>query len=289
MLKKISIGFFITVLLAGATAAQEYRLGLNPPAFEIYKSMLEFAEDEKYGKISQSWEFLGDIPREIKEKFGIDLEKEIINSIRDQNRTMAVTAVRKLIFYDMKDIFTIVSESKNANPAYLKGLVKAAYLDYAHLSPEVAKTDVAIDTKIKNSFRDALAFYSAPTPKPATDDDNGENRRRIEPVLAGIENALMAVFPDFAMTFTSPPVLTRRVTPTYPNLAREAGIEGTVLIKVVVSPDGKVLGALIVNSDVTSTMENEAVRAAKLCEFKPARNGNLNVAATVIIPFDFRL
>ena len=112
---------------------------------------------------------------------------------------------------------------------------------------------------------------------------------RLRAAFSQIENGVLVVFPDFSMSFTAPPVITHRAKPAYPNLAREAGIEGTVLVKVVVSPQGKVVGAMILESDVTSTMEEEALRAARLCEFEPARNGNLKVASTVVIPFDFRL
>ncbi len=43
--------------------------------------------------------------------------------------------------------------------------------------------------------------------------------------------------------FDEPPVLIRYVSPKYPDLARQAGIEGTVLLSVLVGEDGKVISA----------------------------------------------
>ena len=77
MFKTFIVILILNLGLVSSGKTQEYRLGLAPPSFEIYKSMLEFAENEKYDKISSSWKFLGDIPAEISNKFGVDFENEI--------------------------------------------------------------------------------------------------------------------------------------------------------------------------------------------------------------------
>ena len=288
MLRTFVLFLILVAASAASVNAQEYRLGLDPPSFAIYKSMLEFAENEKYDKISGSWGFLGGIPDEIKNKFGVNLEVEVSDAVRDRNKPAAVTALRKLVYYDMKDIFSVILASEEENSAQLKGLIKVAYLDYLQLSSEVEKADLKVDTRIKNAFKEAFSVFSESDSGDETA-PGSDRETRARPIFSQIENDVLQVFPDFSLTFTSPPVLTRRATPVYPSLAREAGIEGTVLIKVVVSPQGKVVGAMVLESDVTTTMEEEALRAARLCEFEPAKNGNLKVASTVVIPFDFRL
>ena len=85
------------------------------------------------------------------------------------------------------------------------------------------------------------------------------------------------------------PKLLNPIRPAYPSLAREAGIEGTVRLKVVVGADGKVLDVRVLSSDVTPSMEKAAVAAAKRCRFQPGRQGSNAVKATVVIPFHFRL
>jgi protein TonB len=89
--------------------------------------------------------------------------------------------------------------------------------------------------------------------------------------------------------FDEPPVLRHFEVPRYPDLAREAGIEGTVRVKVLVGADGKVISASIISSDVVPAMEKAALDAAKRCLFKPAKQRTMPVKAYVMVPFQFRL
>ena len=91
------------------------------------------------------------------------------------------------------------------------------------------------------------------------------------------------------LAFDEPPVLIDFVTPKYPDLAREAGFEGTVRIRVLVGEDGKVISASVLSSDVSATMDQAALVAAKKCRFKPAKQRTTPVKAHVMIPFHFRL
>ncbi len=91
------------------------------------------------------------------------------------------------------------------------------------------------------------------------------------------------------LAFDEPPVLIDFVTPKYPDLAREAGFEGTVRVRVLVGEDGKVLAADVLSSDVSPAMEQAAIVAAKQCRFKPAKQRTSPVKAHVMIPFHFRL
>ena len=89
--------------------------------------------------------------------------------------------------------------------------------------------------------------------------------------------------------FDEPPVLIKFVNPKYPDLARQAGIEGTVLLNVLVGDDGKVLQVSVIQSDVTPAMEKAAIEASKLFMFKPAKQRTVPVKARVAIPIRFKL
>jgi protein TonB len=89
--------------------------------------------------------------------------------------------------------------------------------------------------------------------------------------------------------FDKAPVPLHLFTPVYPKLAREAGIEGKVHVKVVIDTQGRVVETVVVKSDVTPAMTRAAVEAAKSCRFKPAMQRNVPVKVTVVIPFEFRL
>jgi protein TonB len=89
--------------------------------------------------------------------------------------------------------------------------------------------------------------------------------------------------------FDEAPVLIKFINPKYPDLARQAGIEGTVLLNVLVGDDGKVLQVTVIQSDVTPAMEKTAMEAAKQFMFKPAKQRTVAVKARVAIPIRFKL
>ncbi|MCK4774787.1 MAG: energy transducer TonB [Candidatus Krumholzibacteria bacterium] len=94
---------------------------------------------------------------------------------------------------------------------------------------------------------------------------------------------------DVFLAFDEPPELLYFEMPAYPPLAREAGIEGTVAIRVLVNEHGKVVSADVLNSDVTPAMEKAALAAARKCKFRPAKQRTIAVKAHVMIPFQFQL
>lgn len=89
--------------------------------------------------------------------------------------------------------------------------------------------------------------------------------------------------------FDEAPVLIKFVNPKYPDLARQAGIEGTVLLNVLVGDDGKVIQVSVIQSDVTPAMEKAGIEAAKQFMFKPAKQRTVPVRARVAIPIRFKL
>jgi protein TonB len=93
---------------------------------------------------------------------------------------------------------------------------------------------------------------------------------------------------DF-LAFDEPPVLVEFVTPEYPELARQAGFEGTVKVRVLVDETGNVAEADLLSGDVWPTIEKAALAAAMKCRFRPATQRSIPVRARVMIPFEFRL
>lgn len=89
--------------------------------------------------------------------------------------------------------------------------------------------------------------------------------------------------------FDEPPMLIKSINPRYPDLARQAGIEGTVLIEVLVNEEGKIEQARVIQSDVTPAMEKAALEAVKKFLFKPAKQRTVPVPARMAIPIRFKL
>lgn len=88
-------------------------------------------------------------------------------------------------------------------------------------------------------------------------------------------------------SLTEKPTETKRVTPVYPDLAKKAGIEGTVVVKVLVKTNGKVEKVEVLKSH--PLLDEAAIDAAKQFEFTPGKVQGEAVRVWVSIPFDFNL
>lgn len=85
------------------------------------------------------------------------------------------------------------------------------------------------------------------------------------------------------------PVLVTRVVPEYPRRARLAGIEGEVVLEVIVDRYGRVTGEIKVVSAV-SELERAAVTAVQRWRFKPARDRQGTAVAVLMeVPVRFVL
>jgi protein TonB len=94
--------------------------------------------------------------------------------------------------------------------------------------------------------------------------------------------------PDEFVPVEEQPELVMKKAPEYPTLAREAGIEGTVVLRLLVGKDGKVRD-VIVGQGVSEVLDEAAIAAAREYVFKPAIQNKNPVAVWVAIPFRFSL
>jgi protein TonB len=86
------------------------------------------------------------------------------------------------------------------------------------------------------------------------------------------------------------PVLVKEVRPVYTEAAKDARIEGTVLLECVVLADGTVGDVKVARSlDSVLGLDQEAVGAAKQWQFKPGTKDDKPVAVRVSIELTFTL
>ncbi len=95
--------------------------------------------------------------------------------------------------------------------------------------------------------------------------------------------------PDVFVAFDTPPQRMDVVEPEYPEIARELHSQGTVIVQVTVDETGKVIDAVVVQSDVIEALEQAALKAARASQFKPAKQRDVPVKARIVIPFRFVL
>jgi len=83
------------------------------------------------------------------------------------------------------------------------------------------------------------------------------------------------------------PDINYKAIPHYPEIARKAGIQGTVYVLVVIAEDGSVIRVSYVSGNVM--LRDAALAAAKKCTFDPAMQRDKYVKVKMTIPFEFRL
>jgi len=117
---------------------------------------------------------------------------------------------------------------------------------------------------------------------PAVGTGDGEGTVAIEQDISIDEDP-----PDF-VPVEQQPVPIKQVPPEYPEIARRAGVEGTVWVKILVDKEGKAKKAVLMKSDNEIFNEN-AIKAAMGWVFTPAMMNNGPVAVWAAVPFRFKL
>jgi protein TonB len=84
------------------------------------------------------------------------------------------------------------------------------------------------------------------------------------------------------------PKLSRHVPPQYPFTLPTHGVEGSVMLWVVVLADGGV-GEVSVESSSNAEFEPSAVEAVRHWKFEPALRDDLPVACRIRVPVDFNM
>jgi len=96
--------------------------------------------------------------------------------------------------------------------------------------------------------------------------------------------------PDSFIAFEDPPVLLDAPLPDYPEMARKAGIEGSVWVKVFVDTEGKIRDAIIYkDSGQNAGFEEAALAAAWKRKYRPAMQNNQPVGVWVAYRVRFTL
>jgi len=75
----------------------------------------------------------------------------------------------------------------------------------------------------------------------------------------------------------------------YPRLAEQAGLEGDVVLTVVVTSSGRVFNAEVSQSSEIPSLDESAMAAVYKYQYDPARIDDITVACRVTEVFEFRL
>ncbi len=112
--------------------------------------------------------------------------------------------------------------------------------------------DIPEDVTIMDTGLD----LNAPPPPPPPPPGAGRGRGEESPIFLSWEEA---------------PELLKMVLPVYPEIAHKAGVEGYVIVQMVVDENGDVLEAKVVVASPPGIFEEAAIAAVMQWKFKPAR------------------
>jgi TonB family protein len=86
------------------------------------------------------------------------------------------------------------------------------------------------------------------------------------------------------------PVCTYRPVPEYPEMARQAGVEGRVILQVFISPDGHPVEAVVMDSSGLGSMDNAALASVMQSSWSPAkRDDGVPVGVWTSVVYNFVL
>lgn len=105
----------------------------------------------------------------------------------------------------------------------------------------------------------------------------------------GQEEQTEEMGPPRFMAVEVAPVCTYRPTPTYPDLARQAGVEGVVTLWIYVNADGTVADVQLYNSSGVNSLDEAAMSAAWNTRWSPARNNGQPVGVWTALSYNFEL
>lgn len=148
-------------------------------------------------------------------------------------------------------------------------------------TPDIVRPEPVAFSQPVSSARADLAAIPIPTTTP-TDP---------EPVVPAGNDAAIATIPDPvhypATDLDIYPQALGRITPDYPETAREAQVGGSVTLLVLIDEVGKVVGASVMDASPDGVFEEAAQQALATTAFYPARKDGRPVRSRILIKVEF--
>ena len=89
--------------------------------------------------------------------------------------------------------------------------------------------------------------------------------------------------------YDDPPIPLKPICPRYPEIAQEAGIEGTVVVQVFVDEKGRGKDTVILKGIPNTGLDEAATEAIRKVRFRPAKQRERAVGVSISIHVTFRL
>ena len=152
-------------------------------------------------------------------------------------------------------------------------------------SPKVAPARPTPEAKVLAVAGPHMAAPAAPAPGGGSPAPTGTSGANAGGVAAPSGDGAPAPLhpPSFNADYLNNPA------PVYPSLARRQGVEGRVVLDVLVTPEGKVRSLKLRQSSGSTALDEAAQAAVREWRFVPARRGDTPVEAWVGVPVAFHM
>lgn len=152
--------------------------------------------------------------------------------------------------------------------------------DIVEISKKPEKTEQLKQERLNNSVEKSGEKSSANNGGSGNNGESEGNGKCTGSVGVGSDNVQPVV----------PPRLIHYSKPPYPSAAREKGMEGTVIVRVLIDLSGNIAGADVYESSGSSLLDEAAIAATNRWEFSAAKNNlGKNMACYIFIPISFNL
>jgi protein TonB len=150
------------------------------------------------------------------------------------------------------------------------------------------KLEKVVKPKTVKQTKSEIAIKKLEPAQPASEEVKEHEFSELQPSSGTPSEAkesaqMITTAPLFDAAYLNNPV------PEYPSHAKRRKMQGTVRLAVVVSADGTAKSVEIEESSGFAILDASAKKAVTDWKFVPAKLGNQEVEARVIVPIDFRL
>lgn len=131
-----------------------------------------------------------------------------------------------------------------------------------------------------------------PEPTPSSDVETAEPEQQQvleDPLPEEAQTSQATGFKDGAVIQNSVPRYDINPRPSYPPVAKRRGYEGTVVLDVLVTREGRAGEVIVVQSSGYAILDRRALATVKKWVFVPARRGTEPVEMQVTVPIVFEL
>ncbi|MBU1153544.1 hypothetical protein KKB84_06235 [bacterium] len=156
---------FVSLCLSKVAAAT-YPSELKVAPVKVYESILTNFKEKKYASVKTAITFIDPIIGAVNTEFGIDLSPEIQSGLKARDEGFNVS-IRRLIFYDIRLMFTVISKGEEKGEENRQRvLFKMAYANYCLLSTELLSdsANFDLDRKVRKMFTKAYLDLGKESP-----------------------------------------------------------------------------------------------------------------------------